>query len=68
MSGVFVCHGVEWFDGEKCIGCQIAEVEQERIIKLLDQKHLAHENDATHNKSGECLACELIALIKGENK
>ena len=42
--------------------------EQNRIIKLLDQKHNATYGDKTHNESGNCTACEVIALIKGENK
>lgn len=42
------------------------EKERERIIALIDQKHTPHEGDTTHNESGECTACEVIALIKGE--
>lgn len=45
-----------------------AHEERERIIKLLDQKHTATEGDKTHNESANCTACEVIALIKGENK
>jgi hypothetical protein len=46
----------------------IRRLERERIIDLIDQKHTAHEGDETHNESGECTACEVIELIKGENE
>ena len=42
--------------------------EQNRIVQLIDQKHNPTDNDKTHNESGNCTACEFIALIKGENK
>lgn len=41
---------------------------EERIIALLDQKHTPHEGDQTHNESGECTACEVIAFIEGETE
>jgi len=43
------------------------EQERERIIALIDQKHTAHKGDRTHNDSGECTACEVIAVIKDDN-
>jgi len=42
--------------------------QQERIMKLLDQKHTPTDGDTIHNESGNCVSCEVIALIKGENK
>ena len=47
---------------------QAEQSTEQRIIKLLDQKHTATEGDKTHNKSGNCTACEVMVLIKGENK
>jgi hypothetical protein len=60
-------NGVHEFYG--CFDCLeegIVKATEERIIKLLDQKHNSTVSDTAHNQSGNCTACEVIALIKGE--
>ena len=56
------------FDGADILFDSIVKATEDRIIKLLDQKHIPHDGDKVHNESGNCTACEIIAFIKGENK
>ena len=58
------CHGVEWFAGDQCLGCEAAQVERERIIKLLKANFIDNElldlaialiKDKTRNITSEIL-------------
>lgn len=71
MAETFVCHNVEWFAGDVCLGCQAAQAEQDRIIKLLEaqKKIFASDKFAVGGGFLEMFAIDqAIALIKGENE
>jgi hypothetical protein len=56
-----------------CLSCydsEVAEQERERIIKLLDTDFWHHRiwGNPKPTCIKDCPTCELIALIKGENK
>lgn len=38
MIKTFICHNIEWFDGDVCVGCEAATEERDRIIGYLTGK------------------------------
>lgn len=63
------CHGVEWFAGDQCLGCEAAQVERERIIKWIEDNRSAIEIEPGENIYRDHFNSQsLIAFIKGENK
>jgi len=68
MPEVFICHGVEWFEGDVCMACD----ERDRIIKIIEELR-DYSIEYRKGRQVDVLLPEvryqrLIDRIKGESK